>query len=105
MGAVLRKLRCDLRSHRLQRVSIAVLVALAVSALSVSLTIQLRGGTAWEELYRDSNGAHVWVYGQEPKLNEIAVRPGVVHIRRGWERGRQGGRSVRRGWRRRHVRA
>lgn len=77
MAALLRKLRSDLRSNRLQRVSLIVLIAFAVAALSASLTIQLRGGTAWEQLFRESNGAHAWFYGSTEELQDVASRPEV----------------------------
>ena len=79
MAAVLRKLRCDLRSNRVQRLALVVLIAFAVAALTTSLTIQMRGGTAWEQLFREANGAHAWFYGDAAAVAEISDRPEVTN--------------------------
>jgi hypothetical protein len=78
MNAVIRKLRADLRGNRLQRISIVLLLTLAVAALATSLTIQLRGGTAWEELFEEANGAHAWFYGADADVSAVASRPEVI---------------------------
>ena len=77
MRAVLRKLRSDLRTNRVQRVFIVLLLALATAALTTSVTVQARGGTAWEDLFREANGAHAWFYGNSAQLGDVAARPEV----------------------------
>src|SRR5690349_24611899 len=77
MAAVLRKLRADLGSNRVQRFFIFLVLLFATAALTTSLTVTARGGTAWEDLYRQSNGAHAWIYGDEALLREIASRAEV----------------------------
>ena len=77
MRALLRKLRADLRSNRIQRGFIVLLLLLATAALTTSLTVQARGGTAWEELYREANGAHAWFYGSDAAVSGVAARPEV----------------------------
>ncbi|MGE0601764.1 MAG: ABC transporter permease [Dehalococcoidia bacterium] len=78
MRAVLRKLRHDLRANQLQRVFIVVLLTVATAALTTSLTVQARGGTAWEELFDEANGAHAWFYGSASALESVGQRPEVV---------------------------
>ncbi|MGE3074649.1 MAG: FtsX-like permease family protein [Dehalococcoidia bacterium] len=78
MRAVLRKLRHDLHANRLQRLFIVLLLTLATAALTTSLTVQARGGTAWEELFDEANGAHAWFYGSESALEDIGARPEVA---------------------------
>ena len=79
MSATLRRLRADFHSNRVQRVFTFLLLLLATAALTTSLSIRLRGGTAWEELYRESNGAHTWFYAEDAAhLDQIASHPGVT---------------------------
>lgn len=78
MRAVFRKFRADLRSNRIQRAFIVILLLFATAALTMSLTVQVRGGTAWEELFREANGAHAWFYGEASAVNDVAGRPEVV---------------------------
>ena len=80
MRAVLRKLRTDFRTNRVQRIFIVLLLAFATAALTASLTVQARGGTAWEQLFRESNGAHAWFYGDAATLEQISAREGVSAI-------------------------
>lgn len=77
MRAILRKLRADLRSNRVQRAFIVLLLLCATAALTTSLTVEARGGTAWEELYREANGAHAWFYGTDAAVSSVATRPEV----------------------------
>ena len=78
MRAVLRKLRADLRNNRVQRIFIAVLLMFATAALTASLMIQLRGATAWEELFEESNGADIWFYGPPDLIGQITAREGIA---------------------------
>ncbi len=78
MRAVFRKLRQDLRANRVQRLFIVLLLTLATAALTTSLTVQARGGTAWEELFAEANGAHAWFYGSESALQKVGSRPEVL---------------------------
>lgn len=64
MRALLRKLRADLRSHRLQRLLLLVLLSGAATTLALSLAIRDRGESAWGRLFDRTDGAHVWLYGQ-----------------------------------------
>lgn len=77
MAAIFRRLRRDLGSNRLQRVSVFLILLSATAALTTSLTARARSDSAWEDLFRESNGAHAWVYGAEDALRPILERPEV----------------------------
>jgi len=77
MRAVILKLMRDLRSNQFQRLGIFLMLFLATTALTTSLMVQARGGTAWEDLYAESNGAHLWFYGPAEELPVIAARAEV----------------------------
>jgi putative ABC transport system permease protein len=60
-GAIWRKLRADIKTHKLQ--FLLVFGVLALSAMLLTISLLLLGSTdePWDSTFEDTNGPHVWV--------------------------------------------
>jgi len=67
MQAIMLKIRLDLRSHRLQHLSLLVLVALSGFLVSLSLLAIMNANAPFDRLFQQLHGADTWFYVSSPQ--------------------------------------
>jgi putative ABC transport system permease protein len=79
MRALLRKALADLRSRKLQTILILVILSAATATLSLAVMIQRSSTNAWDRVFDDANGAHIWFSADRATdLTPIAQLDGVT---------------------------
>lgn len=69
LSALLRKLRADFRTHRLQYILISSVLALSAMLLTLSLLVMRSADEPWERTFEETNGPHVWIVSNQYDLD------------------------------------
>ncbi|MGD8604492.1 MAG: FtsX-like permease family protein [Anaerolineales bacterium] len=70
--ALIRKLRADFRTNRLQYSLITGVLALSAMLLALSLLVMRSADQPWERTFEETNGPHVWIVSNQYDLD---IRP------------------------------
>ncbi|MDQ2901970.1 MAG: FtsX-like permease family protein [Ktedonobacteraceae bacterium] len=68
MQAIMFKIRLDLRSHKLQNLSLIILVALSSFLVSLSLLAIINANAPFNRLFQQLHGADTWLYVSSPRV-------------------------------------
>ena len=60
-GAIWRKLRADIKTHKMQFLLVFGVLTLSAMLLTISLLLLGSADEPWECTFEDTNGPHVWV--------------------------------------------
>src|SRR5205807_4839973 len=71
----------NVRRHRIQAALIALTVAASGGLLTFGLTARAASGNAWDQLWRTTNGADLWLYLDAARVTPTAIDGALASTR------------------------